>query len=125
MTSIRSYASSSSPVAVVRDAVRLVQGARRHKRHMPGEVEEGVEVGGQLGTGRTPAVRGLELEAARMSFPTASFVLGYSLDVFAHLPDPAWVLREVRRVLRPGGVSHHVFLPIAAEDAFHDLRIIS
>src|SRR5438128_456938 len=45
MTSIRSYASAGSPVAVVRDAARLVQGARRHRRLMPGEVRKGLDLG--------------------------------------------------------------------------------
>jgi SAM-dependent methyltransferase len=67
----------------------------------------------------------LQMDAAKMSFGAGSFDLAYSFSVFEHLPDPAAVLRETIRVLRPGAVlsiSVHLY---AAEGGCHDLRIFA
>ena len=66
-----------------------------------------------------------QMDAAHMTFPAAAFDLTYSFSVFEHLPDPAEVLREAIRVLRPGAllyISVHLY---AAEGGCHDLRIFA
>lgn len=64
-----------------------------------------------------------QMDAMRMSFPDASFDFVYSFDVFEHLPDVPAVLREIVRVLKPGGCAFNYVHPYTAEDGSHDLRI--
>lgn len=52
-------------------------------------------------------VRTLKMDAAALDFPDDSFDLVFSYDAFEHFEDPAAVLAEITRVVRPGG---HVFL---------------
>lgn len=51
----------------------------------------------------TPAVRFESMDAGRMSFPDASFDTVCIANSLHHLPEPARVLSEMLRVLRPGG----------------------
>jgi SAM-dependent methyltransferase len=51
--------------------------------------------------GHSARVRG---DATTLPFPDASFDLVVALDVLEHLDDDAAAARELRRVLRPGGV---------------------
>lgn len=44
-------------------------------------------------------------DAERLPYPDASFDLVYSWGVLHHSPDTAQAVREVRRVLRPGGIA--------------------
>ena len=45
----------------------------------------------------------LQADATRMRFPDASFDFVYSFGVLHHIPDVQAAMREIRRVLKPGG----------------------
>ena len=78
----------------------------------------------QLGTTvSSPTV--LQMDAAKMTFPDASFDLVYSYSVFEHLPDPAAVLAEMGRVLRPGGVGFVSAHYWTSESGAHDIRVFA
>jgi SAM-dependent methyltransferase len=78
-----------------------------------------------LGVHRPRPARYLQMDASCMTFADSTFDLVYSFSVFEHLPDPTAVLREIIRVLRPGGllsVSVHLY---SSEGGCHDLRIFA
>jgi SAM-dependent methyltransferase len=59
-------------------------------------------------TARNFALRGLNVElkkgdATRIDYPDATFDAVYSFGVLHHIPDAAAAVREIRRVLKPGG----------------------
>jgi len=45
-----------------------------------------------------------KVAGVHLPFPAAAFDVVFSLDVFEHIPDSDGHLREVRRVLKPGGL---------------------
>ena len=51
----------------------------------------------------------LSLSPYRIPFPDHTFAAAFSEDVFEHVDDYGSTLRELRRVLRPGGAALHVF----------------
>lgn len=51
-------------------------------------------------------------DAARLSFADNSVDLVYTFDAFEHFTDPAAVLNEVHRILKPGGVLYASFGPL-------------
>ncbi|HEX3356475.1 MAG TPA: class I SAM-dependent methyltransferase [Tepidisphaeraceae bacterium] len=79
----------------------------------------------KLGVAKLRHPKIMQMDAARMSFADATFDFVYSFNVFEHIPDPAAVLRDVRRVLKPGGVVYTHLHLFTCDSGFHDLRIIS
>lgn len=82
------------------------------------------ELLGQLGLREMPAVD-VRIEAAEeMTFADASFDVVYALAVFQHLARPEDVLRQMARVLRPGGVLYLDFILYTSQTGAHDLRLL-
>src|ERR1051325_5797926 len=73
--------------------------------------------------GARPRPRFQQMDATKMPFPDGSFDFIFSFNVFEHLPEPATVLAECKRVLRPGGcVFTHLHL-YSCDSGCHDLSI--
>ncbi len=60
----------------------------------------------------SPGHRVLDVSAADLPLPEASVDLAFSCCAFEHIHDLAGVLRELERVLRPGGLVFSEFAPI-------------
>jgi SAM-dependent methyltransferase len=82
------------------------------------------EMARQLGVQAMPTPNVLEMDATTLSFPDRSFDFVFSFSVFEHLPNPSAVLREVRRILRPGGVCFTHLHLYTCDNGCHDLRIV-
>lgn len=61
--------------------------------------------------------------AQRLPYPDAHFDYVYSASVLEHIPDVEAALREIRRVLKPGGVAIHSFGSFHCCDGAHALAI--
>jgi SAM-dependent methyltransferase len=83
------------------------------------------ELARRLGVKKLRRGRVMQMDAAKMSFPDASFDLVYSFNVLEHIPDPRAVFKEIRRVLKPGGVVFSFIHLFTSDSGFHDLRVIA
>lgn len=77
-----------------------------------------------LGVASVPAVSILKMDAAAMDFNDCSFDAVYSRAVFEHLPCPEAVVREIHRVLRPGGTAIITLHLYTCDSGCHDARIL-
>jgi SAM-dependent methyltransferase len=66
--------------------------------------------------------RVLRRDASNTGLSSASFDCVMSYSVFEHLRDPGAVLREIFRLLRAGGISHHVVHIYSSDSGAHDAR---
>jgi SAM-dependent methyltransferase len=94
---------------------RKVLGVDRHHRQ---------ELLRQLGLDEMPAVEARVEPAEEMTFPDESFDVVYALAVFQHLARPEEVLRQMVRVLRPGGALYLDFILYTSQTGSHDLRLL-
>src|SRR5262249_61688190 len=78
----------------------------------------------QMGVTTLPSPKFRQMDASQMSFPDASFDFIYSFNTFEPLPEPAKILTEAVRVLRPGGVIFTKLHLYTSDSGCHDLRII-
>jgi SAM-dependent methyltransferase len=79
----------------------------------------------QAGLERFPRLSVLHMDARALAFDDESFDFSYSTTVFHHLPQPESVVREMVRVLRPGGVLFIDFMPFTGKTGALDIRMIS
>jgi SAM-dependent methyltransferase len=63
------------------------------------------------------------MDAAAMTFPDGSFDCVFSHSCFEHLSQPDDVIRQVTRVLRPGGFAHVDVHLYTSDSGCHDVRI--
>lgn len=65
------------------------------------------------------------MDAARMNFPDGSFDFVCSYSVFEHIEKPEAALREIARVLEPGGVAYILTHLWTCNSGHHDPRILT
>jgi ubiquinone/menaquinone biosynthesis C-methylase UbiE len=83
------------------------------------------ELRSQLGSQTTPNLRVLRMDATKMSFPDNQFDVVFSRATFEHLANPAAVVSEIRRVLKPGGVMSIGLHLFTCDSGCHDTRILA
>ena len=79
----------------------------------------------QLGVQTVPNLRVLQMDATKMFFQDNQFDVVFSKNAFEHLPDPAAVVSEIRRVLKPGGVMFIGLHLYTCDGGCHDTRILA
>ena len=104
----------NGPKRFVKTVARKLMGFDRQFRH---------ELARQMGLANLPRPKLRQMDATRMDFGDSTFDFVYSFSVFEHLPDPTAVLKEIARVLKPGGVAFNHLHLFTCDDGGHDLRI--
>lgn len=72
-----------------------------------------------------PKLTLLAMDASATTFDSEAFDAVYSRAVFEHLSDPRSVLREIRRILKPGGAVVIFFHLYTSDTGCHDTRIFA
>jgi SAM-dependent methyltransferase len=80
------------------------------------------ELAKQLPATRAGRPKVMRRDASATGLGSRSFDCVMSFSVFEHLPDPQAVLHEIVRLLRPGGVSHHIVHIYTSDSGAHDVR---
>lgn len=78
-----------------------------------------------LGVERFPRMNVMRMSATAMTFADATFDFVYSHSVFEHIDDPEAAMREVVRVLKPGGVAYISVHSYTSHAGQHDPKILS
>lgn len=79
----------------------------------------------QLGMERIPNLDVRRMDAMNITFPDSSFDFVHSRSVFHHIPEPDVAMRQVARILRPGGVALLSFHLYTSENGCLDPRIFT
>lgn len=106
---------TDGPMRAVKTMARKAMGIDRQSRN---------EYVRQTGLEAWPPLRHLKMDAEQMSFQDDSFDVVFSRAVFEHIANPEGVLRQVARVLRPGGVFYCIFHLYTSDSGCHDVRIL-
>lgn len=83
------------------------------------------QLAGELGIRELGPLSVLRMDATRMAFPDESFDFVCSYSAFEHIDDPKAALREVQRVLRPGGVAYISLHLYTSHSGNHDPAILA
>lgn len=78
-----------------------------------------------MGVRDFPRLPVLRVSATAMTFEDNTFDFAYSHSVFEHIPDPEAALKEVVRVLKPGGVAYISAHQYTSHSGQHDPKILS
>ena len=104
-------------------ALRTVKTLARRGLGLDRQIDR--ELRKQLGVKRLPDFSMLAMDASAMSFDDGQFDAVYSRAVFEHLPNPRGVLREIRRVLKPGAAAFIWLHLYTSDNGCHDARIFA
>lgn len=104
-------------------AMRVIKTLGRKALGVDARFERGLA--DRLGVDRLPKVPVLNMNAGRMTFPDANFDFVYSHSVFEHIDDPEDALREVTRVLKPGGAAYIGIHLYTCHSGCHDPKLLA
>ncbi len=79
----------------------------------------------QMADAKAGSITTLQMDAERMSFVDGRFEFIYSRSVMEHLERPGRALKEINRVLKPGGVAHLGAHLYTCDSGAHDPRVLS